>query len=52
MQTMRDHRFSHGTGLLDCLIASICYRLELPILTDNIKDYARILSADLVHKPY
>ncbi len=52
MQQMELYRLSHGVGINDCLIASVCYRLNVPIYTDNQKDFLKILPANLVVKPY
>jgi predicted nucleic acid-binding protein len=52
MRTLHQYRLSHGTTILDCLIASVCYRLQVPIYTDNVKDFLVMLPALLVIKPY
>lgn len=52
MQKMETHRLSFGIEINDTLIASVCYRLHVPIYTDNQKDYLKLLSSDLVIKPY
>lgn len=52
MQQMLTHHFSKGVGIMDCFIASVCYRLRLPIYTHNLKDYLKILPSDLVALPY
>lgn len=52
MQQMRTYRLSHGVEINDCLIASVCHRLQVPLYTHNIKDMTRILDPGLVVKPY
>jgi len=52
MQQMERYRLSHGVTTNDCLIASVCHRLQVPIYTDNVKDYLKTLPASLVVKPY
>ncbi len=51
MQALKSYRLSHGVSILDCLIASIAHRLQVPIYTDNVKDFP-MLDAQLVIKPY
>ena len=51
MLQMLRYRLSHGVSLTDCLIASVCYRLKVPLYTDNIKDFLPMLGG-LVIKPY
>jgi predicted nucleic acid-binding protein len=36
----------------DCLIASVAHRLQVPLYTQNVKDFLVILPARLVIKPY
>ena len=52
MEQMSAHHFSKGVGVMDCFIASVCHRLNLPIYTHNLKDYRKILPANLVVQPY
>ena len=52
MQQMLQYRLSHGVSLTDCLIASVSYRLQVPIYTDNVKDFVPLLTPKLVIKPY
>jgi predicted nucleic acid-binding protein len=52
MQQMLLYRFSKGIGIMDCFNASVCHRLNVPILTHNVKHYLKILPAHLVTKPY
>lgn len=50
LQMLR-YRLSHGVSLTDCLIASVSYRLNVPLYTDNVKDFLPMLG-NLVIKPY
>lgn len=52
IQQMQLYRLSHGIAINDCLIASVCHRLGVPIYTDNQKDFLKILPPELVVKPY
>ncbi len=52
MQQFLHYRLSHGVSLTDCLIASVAYRLQAPIYTDNVKDFLPLLGSKLVVKPY
>lgn len=52
MQQMQRLRFSHGVGVMDCFNASVSNRLGVPIYTDNVKDFLKLLPANLVLKPY
>src|SRR6185295_19877296 len=38
MQQLEYFQFSHHIGMDDCLIASVAYRLQLPLYTHNLKD--------------
>jgi predicted nucleic acid-binding protein len=51
MEQQMAHALSHGVGVLDCLIASVNHRLQLPLYTGNLKHFARLLG-DLARKPY
>lgn len=42
---------SHHVGILDCLIAAPCHRLNLPLYTRNLKHFTPILGI-LVQAPY
>jgi predicted nucleic acid-binding protein len=46
------YRLSHGVSLKDCLIASICHRLQIPLYTKNVNDFLPILTAPMVIRPY
>ena len=52
IQQMERYRLRDGITTNDCLIASVCHQLQVPIYTDNVKDYLKILPAGLVVKPY
>ena len=52
MQQMSHYHFSKGVGVMDCFMASVCNRLNLPIYTHNLKDYLKILPSNLVVQPY
>lgn len=45
------YELSHGVGMMDCLIASVSHRLQLPLYTHNLKHFAPLLG-DLAQKPY
>lgn len=45
------HRLSYGVGVTDCLIASVCHRLNLPLYTHNLKHFAPLLGG-LAQQPY
>lgn len=42
---------SYHVGGVDCLIASVNYRLQLPLYTTNLKHFVPLLGA-LAQKPY
>ena len=45
------YHLSHNVRMYDCLIASICFRLQIPLYTHNPKHMKPILG-DLAVKPY
>ena len=51
MQQLEHFQFSHHIGKEDCLIASVAYRLQLPLYTHNLKDMTPMLGT-LAIKPY
>lgn len=51
MQKMEDYRLSHGIAINDTLIASVAYRLGLPLYTHNLKDMTPLIGS-LAVKPY
>lgn len=52
MNTLLKYRLSDGIAINDCLIASVCHRLQLPLYTHNIKHMSRLLDPALVIQPY
>ena len=52
MQRLLAQRLSSGVSITDCLIASVCHRLQVPLYTHNVKDMTRILAPTLVIRPY
>ncbi len=52
MLQMLRYRLSHGVSLTDCLIASVCHRLQVPLYTDNVKDFVPMLGKTFVIKQY
>jgi predicted nucleic acid-binding protein len=42
---------SHNVGAIDCLIASIPYRLDVPLYTRNLKHFIPLLGS-LAQSPY
>ena len=52
MQQMTLHRLSDGVHVDDCLIASVCHRLQVPIYTHNVKDLQKLLPEPLVIRPF
>lgn len=51
MQQLERFQFSHHIGRNDCLIASVAYRLQLPLYTHNLKDMTPLIG-NLAVKPY
>lgn len=51
VQTHSTYHLSHSTGFSDCLIASVPYRLQVPLYTHNLKHLVPLLGA-LAQKPY
>jgi predicted nucleic acid-binding protein len=52
MWQMERLRLSDGVGVMDCLIASVAYRLQAPLYTHNLRDMRVMLPHALVIKPY
>src|SRR5688572_20767998 len=48
MQQLETYRLTHGVGMNDCLIASICHRLQVPLYTHNLKHMRVLLDPTLV----
>ncbi len=38
MERLEQFQFSHHIDMTDCLIASVAYRLQVPLYTHNLKD--------------
>jgi predicted nucleic acid-binding protein len=51
IQQLERFQFSHHIGKDDCLIASVAYRLQIPLYTHNLKDMTPLLGK-LAIKPY
>ena len=51
MQQLERFQFSHHIGMDDCMIASVAYRLQLPLYTHNLKDMTPMVG-ELAIKPY
>jgi predicted nucleic acid-binding protein len=51
MQQQMTYELSHGVGMMDCLIASVSFRLNIPLYTHNLKHFAPIIGS-LAQKPY
>ena len=51
IQQLLAFRLSHNAAILDCLIASVNYRLQVPLFTGNLKHFAPLLGP-LAQKPY
>lgn len=51
MEQLERFQFSHHIGMNDCLIASVAYRLGLPLYTHNMKDMTPMIGK-LAVKPY
>lgn len=52
IRNLLQFRLSHGVSFADCLIAAPCHRLQLPLFTKNVKDFAPLLGKELVQQPY
>ncbi len=52
MAQLLRYRLSHGVSFKDCLIASASHRLQVPLYTQNVKDFLAVLPPSLVVKPY
>ena len=51
IQQIERLRFSHSIGINDAMIASVAYRLQLPLYTHNLKDMVPLIDK-LAIKPY
>ncbi len=52
MQQLFAYKLSHNIGMMDCLIASVSYRLQLPLYTHNLKHITPLLGQAIAVKPY
>lgn len=52
MQMLATFRLSHGIGIMDCLIASVCQRLQVPLYTHNLRHMTVLLGSHLAIQPY
>lgn len=52
MSQLGAYRLSRGVEINDCLIASVCHRLQVPLYTHNVKHMVRLLAPHLVIQPY
>jgi predicted nucleic acid-binding protein len=51
MQAQMQYELSHGVGMLDCLIAAPCLRLQTPLYTRNLKHFRPLLNQQ-AQSPY
>jgi predicted nucleic acid-binding protein len=51
MEQQLKYQLSHGVGILDCLIAAPCARLQIPLYTRNLKHFTPLLGM-LAISPY
>jgi predicted nucleic acid-binding protein len=51
MQQLETYRLSHGLAMNDCYIASVAYRLQVPLYTHNLKDMTPLIGS-LALQPY
>ncbi len=51
IQQATAYGLSHGVDALDCQIASVSQRLQIPLYTRNLKHFAPLLGV-LAQKPY
>jgi len=52
MAQLLKYRLCRGLSFKDSLIASAAHRLQVPLYTQNVKDFVAVLPAKLVIKPY
>jgi predicted nucleic acid-binding protein len=52
MQQLERYRLSHGIGMNDCLIASVAYRLQVPLYTHSLKHMRVLVGDSLAIQPY
>ncbi|MBZ0281350.1 MAG: PIN domain-containing protein [Anaerolineae bacterium] len=51
MQAQMQYELSHGVGMMDCLIASVSHRLQIPLYTHNLKHFTPLIG-NLAYKPF
>lgn len=51
MEQLVRYKLSHNVGMMDCIIASVSYRLQVPLYTTNLKHFTPLLDT-LAQKPY
>ncbi len=51
IQQIKRFQFSHRIGMNDCLIASVAFRLQVPLYTHNLKHMTPMIET-LALKPY
>ncbi len=51
MEQQLQYSLSHNVGMNDCLIAATAKRLNLPLMTTNLKHFAPLLGTQ-VQRPY
>lgn len=51
MEQLVRYKLSHNVGMMDCLIASVSQRMDVPLFTINLKHFTPILGA-MAQKPY
>jgi predicted nucleic acid-binding protein len=52
IQQMTRFHLSYNVGPNDCLIASVCHRLQVPLYTHNRKHFLPMLGTSLTINPY
>ncbi len=45
------YKLSHNIGMMDCLIASVSHRLNIPLYTINLKHFTPLIGT-MAQKPY
>jgi predicted nucleic acid-binding protein len=51
MRQLAAYKLSHNSGMMDCLIASVSHRLQVPLFTRNIRHFTPLLGP-LAQSPY
>jgi predicted nucleic acid-binding protein len=51
MEQLERFQFTHHIGTNDCLIASVAYRLQVPLYTHNLRDMTPMIGK-LAQSPY